>query len=76
MKIENMQLVRDAVARIGKDLEGKLPDAPGLPKRNSYAHLWKSIKDRFGASYRDLSDDDVETVLAFLEERRQDAIHG
>lgn len=75
MMKENMQLVRDAVAHIGKELEGKLPDAPGLLKRNSYAHLWKSIKEHFGASYRNLRDDDVDLVLAFLEERRQDAIH-
>ena len=67
MNDENKRRVQESVAQVGKELEGKLPTIEGLLKRNSYAHIWKSIKDRFGMSYKNLDDAYVDAVLEHVE---------
>jgi hypothetical protein len=70
MSPENKKKVQDKVAETGKLLEGRLPALPELNNRNSYAHLWKCIKDRFGKSYKDCSDDDLNDIMEMIEHEK------
>ena len=48
-------------------LLGKLPDHPNHPKgRNPYAHVALKVKDRFGCSYKDITDEKYQEVVDFL----------
>jgi hypothetical protein len=67
MNEENAAAIRGLAGTIGDELKGKLPPLPDHPERNSYAHVWRSIKEKFGASYRELRDDQVPEIIQFLE---------
>lgn len=67
MNSENIARVRNAVNAAGDVLKTRLQPTAEHPERNAYAHLWRSIKNTFGASYKDLSDDVVEEVLALVD---------
>lgn len=71
MNRENEAKIRELAGIIGDELKGKLPPLPDHPERNSYAHVWRSIKERFGASYKELSDEQVPEILELLEDVRR-----
>ena len=71
MTKENCNLIREAVKEAGAHLEGKLPDHPGLKKRNPYAHLWERIKFHMGKSYKDCKDSDIHAILAIISHYRE-----
>jgi len=67
MNTENAKRVREVAAKIGDMLKGKLPPLHDKPTRNSYAHVWHSVKEKFGASYKELPDELVDEVVEFVE---------
>jgi hypothetical protein len=67
MNEANARAIRELAGLIGDELKGKLPPLPDHPERNSYAHVWRSIKEKFGASYKELSDEQVPEIVEFLE---------
>ena len=60
----------------GDNLKGKLPPSPRHPKgRNSHAHIAKTIINTFGKSYRDLTNDQYEAVMAhILKQEKKDLL--
>ena len=61
----NRRRIQQAVSFVGDELT--LPPHPDHPKgRNPYAHIWQSIKQRFGSSYKDLDDSMVDEVHAYV----------
>ena len=55
------------IQEAGDYLQGQLPDHPNHPKgRNPYAHVALEIKNKFDMSYKDLPDDQFDSVLDFL----------
>lgn len=71
MNEQNKKIIQDAVKEAGLHLAGKLPEIAVLTKRNSYAHLWHSIKERMGRSYKLCSDDEVQKILAVISYYRE-----
>lgn len=71
MTPENKKRIQDAVALAGKDLERKLKPLPEIPNRNGYAHLWKAIKTKFGKTYSQCDDSQVDEILQLIEWCRQ-----
>ena len=71
MSPENKKRIQDAVALAGKDLEGKLKPLPEIPNRNSYARLWKAIKTKFGKTYKECDNAQVDEILSLIEFCRQ-----
>ena len=56
------------IQEAGDYLDGQLPDHPNHPKgRNAYAHLAICIKNKFGASYKDIDDSKFMDVINFIE---------
>jgi len=54
---------------VGDRLRGVLEPDPRHPQgRNPHAHVAGCVKDRFGCSYKDLSDEKVEEVRQYLME--------
>lgn len=73
----NKNAIKAAVAAAGKQLEGKMPYSPQHPNgRNPYAHLWKSIKDKYGHTYSELPDVLAADVLMHIETERLYALGG
>ena len=70
MNSENQTKIRALAGIIGDELKGKLPSLPDHPERNSYAHVWRSIKEHFGVSYKELSDEQVPELLNVLDDVR------
>ncbi len=72
MSPKNQKRVQERVAEAARSLSSKLPETPNHPKgRNSYAHIWKTIRDILGESYKDLDDslvDDVMEIIRYCEE--------
>jgi len=71
MSPDNRKRVQDAVATAGDELKGKLPPLPDFPVRNSYAHVWREIKNKFGMSYKECDDSQVDKILSLIEETRK-----
>ena len=47
---------------------GQLPSHPNHPKgRNPYAHVALCIKNKFNMTYKDIEDDLLNEVLAYIE---------
>ena len=56
------------IQEAGDFLVGKLPEHPNHPKgRNPYAHVAICVKNKFNASYKDISDEKFTDVLRFIE---------
>jgi hypothetical protein len=71
MTPENRKRIQEAAGKAGDELKGKLPPLPDHPDRNSYAHVWREIKQKFNvASYKECDDTQVEEILALIEETR------
>lgn len=72
MNIDNQKIIRVAVSEAGDFLKGKLPVLPEHSVRNSYAHIWCSIKEQMGKSYSLCSDEDVPTILSIISSIRKE----
>ena len=70
MSPENAKRVREAAAIAGDELKGRLPPLHDHPVRNSYAHVWREIKEHFGKTYKECDDDQVEEMLVLIAEVR------
>ena len=68
MNKENANKLWKIIQKAGDYLEGKLPDHQNHPKgRNPYAHVALCIKNKFNASYKDISDEKLNEVIDFIE---------
>ena len=55
------------IQEAGDYLVGQLPDHPNHPKgRNPYAHVALCIKVKFKLSYKDITDDKFDEVVAYI----------
>lgn len=72
MNAENRKIVQEAVREAGDYLKDKLPELPQHQVRNSYAHLWRSIKEKMGKTYSDCDDDELSTILAIVAKHRSE----
>ncbi len=71
MNNENCKRIQAAVKSAGDDLKDRLPTLPNHPERNSYAHVWRSIKEHFGRTYKECDDSDVKAMLTLIEDLRR-----
>ena len=68
MNKENANKLWKIIQEAGDHLQGKLPDHQNHPKgRNPYAHVALCIKNKFNASYKDISDEKLNEVIDFIE---------
>ena len=68
MNEENRKFIWKNIQITGDYLFDKLPDHPNHPnRRHPYAHVALKVKTRFGKSYKDLSDDDLNKIIKYLE---------
>jgi hypothetical protein len=65
---ENASKLRKTIQEAGDYLQSKLPDHPNHPKgRNPYAHVALCIKNKFGLSYKEISDEDYVKVIEYID---------
>ena len=68
MTEDNRRKLWVLIQEAGDYLQGQLPDHPNHPKgRNPYAHVALKVKTKFGKSYKDLSDNDLDIIIQYLE---------
>ena len=68
MNKENIGKLWKIIQEAGDYLRNKLPDHPNHPKgRNAYAHVALSIRNKFGLSYKDISDKDYQKVIEYID---------
>ncbi|MDC1096391.1 hypothetical protein OAS47_03645 [Pelagibacteraceae bacterium] len=68
MKKENSSKLWKMTQEAGDFLQSKLPDHPNYPTgRNAYAHVSLCVKNNFGLSYKDLSDNDFKKVVDYID---------
>jgi hypothetical protein len=68
MNDENRKNLWRLIQLTGDYLINKLPNHLNHPNgRNPYAHVALKIKNHYGSSYKDLSDDKLEDVKLFLD---------
>ena len=68
MSPEKSQKIWKIIQEAGDYLKGQLPDHPNHPKgRNPYAHVAICVKSKFNKSYKDISDEQYEKVLKYIE---------
>ena len=68
MNKENASKLWKMIQEAGDYLQGKLPNPPNHPKgRNPYAHVAICVKSKFGSSYKDLSDNDFQKVVEYID---------
>ena len=64
----NKEKIWRLIQNTGDGLVGKLPAHPNHPNgRNPYAHVALKVKTKFGKSYKDLSDNDLDIIIKYLE---------
>ena len=64
---ENSAKLWELIQETGDYLKDKLPSHPSHPKgRNPYAHVALEIKNHFGNSYKDISDDQFNEVTSYI----------
>ena len=67
MKKENASKLWKIIQEAGDYLQNKLPDHPNHPRgRNAYAHVALCVKNKFGLSYKDISDEDYQKVVDYI----------
>ena len=67
MNKENAAKLWKLIQETGDYLKDKLPSHPSHPRgRNPYAHVALEIKNHFGNSYKDISDDQFNEVTSFI----------
>ena len=68
MNKENTNRLWKLIQEAGDYLIGKLPESPNHPKgRNPYAHVALCVKEKFNATYKDISDEKLDDVINFIE---------
>ena len=56
------------IQEAGDYLQSKLPENPNHPEgRNPYAHVALCVKNKFGLSYKDIADEDIEKIIKFID---------
>jgi hypothetical protein len=67
MSPETQKQIWAEIRAVGDRLVGHLPPSPRHPKgRNPYAHVALCIKQKFGCSYKDIPDETVPKLRAYL----------
>ena len=67
MNLENAKIIWKSIQEAGDYLQDKLPSHPNHPKgRNPYAHIAICVKSRFGQSYKEIPDENLEQVLEYI----------
>ena len=67
MREENRKLVWTVIQNQGDKIY--LPPHPHHPKgRNIYAHICSEIKEKYGCTYKDISDEEIESLIKFIKE--------
>ena len=67
MNEENKKKVWKLIQKTGDELKGKLPEHSSHPKgRNPYAHIALEIKNHFGMSYSEISDERIPELEKFI----------
>ena len=67
MNKDNASKTWKLIQETGDFLKGKLPDHPNHPKgRNPYAHVALKVKNEFGLSYKDITDEKINDVINYL----------
>ena len=68
MNKENSTKLWKKIQEAADYLKSKLPDHPNHPKgRNAYAHVALCIKNKFGLSYKDISEEDYQKVIEYID---------
>ena len=68
MNKENKSKLWKNIQEAGDYLANKLPEHPNHPEgRNPYAHVAICIKNKFGLSYKDIADEELQNVLNYIE---------
>ena len=68
MNKENASKLWKMIQEAGDYLQNKLPDHPNHPRgRNAYAHVALCVKNKFGLSYKDISDEDYQKVVDYID---------
>jgi len=72
MNKENSSTIWKLIQETGDNLKGRLPAHPNHPRgRNPYAHVALMVKNHFGTSYKDISDDKIEEIIKYLNYLRE-----
>ena len=67
MNKENSSVIWKLIQETGDFLKGRLKPHLNHPKgRNPYAHVALMVKNHFGMSYKDVSDDRIEEIIKYL----------
>ena len=67
MNEKNRKFLWTLIQTTGETLLGKLPNHPNHPNgRNPYAHVALSVKQKFGYTYRNLPDEDLDKIIRFI----------
>ena len=65
---ENANKLWKIIQEAGDYLQNKLPDHPNHPRgRNAYAHVALCVKNKFGLSYKDISNEDYQKVVDYID---------
>ena len=68
MNKKNSSAIWKLIQETGDFLKDKLPPHPNHPKgRNPYAHVAIMVKNHFGMSYKDISDDKKKEIIKYLD---------
>ena len=72
MNKENAIKLWKIIQEAGDYLQGQLPDHHKRPKgRNPYAHVALCVKTKFNNSYKDIKDEQLDEVIAYIEFLKQ-----
>jgi hypothetical protein len=64
----NKKIIWKKIQLTGDLLQSLLKPSPFHPKgRNAYAHIALCIKEKFGQSYKEISDEKYEEVIQFID---------
>ena len=65
---KNRKFIWSKIQSTGDLLQPLLKPSSFHPKgRNAYAHISLCIKEKFGKSYKDISDDKFDSVISYIE---------
>ena len=65
---ENSKKIWNYIQEAGDKLVGKLPESHRHPSgRNPYAHVAICVKHKFGQSYKDLPDEQMDEVMEYID---------
>ena len=68
MNEDNRRKIWKLIQEAGLYLQNQLPEHPNHPKgRNPYAHVALCVREKFNASYKDISDEKFNDVLSYIE---------